>query len=1024
MTAMLSALILTVSATGSVIENDALRVTADPASGALEVFEKRSKTFWRQITIPAPPAISIRKAPSQPSFGTDKTGWPDTPSLMIKDKTGHEHPLYLAWDSDNFYAAAEVNDPAVVFCPPDQAEYWKSDGLELWLGGNQVTAFLSGPPPGAVVRKARSSASKQPERATMTRIAGGYRIMVAIPWENIEGAGTLESGESAAMAFAAGLNFSSNAGARDAQAYYPQGWVHGDLTTFADAQLTTDSSMARTPRSKSPAISVSRDSIQMEVELPAVTSCALISIPCSISCYFGRENGDLAVEIVSSSTRTFSQLLYPWHFAPPSKKAQMVFPGSSGLLLPMRKDDPAFFDYVWNMGGDVYDTQGIVNACLGMIEPDGGQGMLMIFDTPWLAHYRMLSTVYNGQIVILPGANWHSNLGRFDKAYRLIFHFSPSGDYVSLAKRYRRHMQAGGTIKTLAEKVGANPEYARAMGAPVFWLAGRPDEVLDVARMMRADGISRAIINIESYYYDTLGRPDWANELSGVIRDIRAMGYLVSRYDQYRDTHPKKSDRIIYQQWHTDAYDTAAIRDENGNFVKAFGPDARTINQEQALDMARAQIPACLKRYPYNAFFIDTIGYVAPVKEVDWRAGHRLDASGVVRAKGDILKYAGGLGLVVGTEGCDDWVTPYIGWQEGNMTINQFAWGHPGWGYQDMPSVYEKEMNPDYRIPFSQLVVGGCVTQTWRWEDGMDRYPQYWQRKNLWNVLYAGVPMYFLNRDAFMRHRTHIANTDRYVNDWVRSVACDEMVSHRFITPDRMVQETCFSSGRGVTVNFGAKPAKLPDGMEIKPNNYLMFIGDGASRQYSQPPVEPLDYDIRVKDLSIIREDFERGYSGSLDVIASQDRIQWVGITSDTAKVISGRFSAYGENTNPRSEWNEFMQTNRYLAPFKPGEIYHVKFDYRVLDASLGKRMYCIVRCGLAERELAGDLKWYPKTGESGCREFSFRCPDSPATQLFWGIQGTGKLAIDNVEIRQDDNRAQPGIGGATASKYQNASAR
>ena len=44
------------------------------------------------------------------------------------------------------------------------------------------------------------------------------------------------------------------------------------------------------------------------------------------------------------------------------------------------------------------------------------------------------------------------------------------------------------------------------------------------------------------------------------------------------------------------------------------------------------------------------------------------------------------------------------------------------------------------------------------------------------------------------------------------------MTDHRFLTPDRSVQQTHFANGVIVTVNFGDKPFRLPDGTEIARN--------------------------------------------------------------------------------------------------------------------------------------------------------------------------------------------------------------
>ena len=41
------------------------------------------------------------------------------------------------------------------------------------------------------------------------------------------------------------------------------------------------------------------------------------------------------------------------------------------------------------------------------------------------------------------------------------------------------------------------------------------------------------------------------------------------------------------------------------------------------------------------------------------------------------------------------------------------------------------------------------------------------------------------------------------------------MTDHRFLTADRTVQQTPFANGVTVTVNFGDKPFRLPDGTEL-----------------------------------------------------------------------------------------------------------------------------------------------------------------------------------------------------------------
>jgi hypothetical protein len=46
------------------------------------------------------------------------------------------------------------------------------------------------------------------------------------------------------------------------------------------------------------------------------------------------------------------------------------------------------------------------------------------------------------------------------------------------------------------------------------------------------------------------------------------------------------------------------------------------------------------------------------------------------------------------------------------------------------------------------------------------------------------------------------------------------MTNHRFLTPDRSVQQTAFANGITVTVNFGLTAFQLPDGKLLEPMGF------------------------------------------------------------------------------------------------------------------------------------------------------------------------------------------------------------
>ena len=159
-----------------------------------------------------------------------------------------------------------------------------------------------------------------------------------------------------------------------------------------------------------------------------------------------------------------------------------------------------------------------------------------------------------------------------------------------------------------------------------------------------------------------------------------------------------------------------------------------------------------------------------------------------------------------------------------------------GWGIN---------LGTKYRVPFWPLTHHDEAVATWGWEDGMAGDAGrlqlgQWQRKNLWSVLYGAIPIYRLYHADFLQCRPGIAQTARYVGDWARRIGREAMISHRFVTPDHLVQETQFSSGAGVVVNFGSSPHRMIDGETIPPQSYCTYTGD--PRRYEAPPVPEMDY--------------------------------------------------------------------------------------------------------------------------------------------------------------------------------------
>ena len=62
---------------------------------------------------------------------------------------------------------------------------------------------------------------------------------------------------------------------------------------------------------------------------------------------------------------------------------------------------------------------------------------------------------------------------------------------------------------------------------------------------------------------------------------------------------------------------------------------------------------------------------------------------------------------------------------------------------------------------------------------------------------------------------------------WLEKIGYSEMLDHKFLTPDRKVQESKFSSGWAVIVNFNSRQSgvhyKFSDKIKIEPFSYHIY---------------------------------------------------------------------------------------------------------------------------------------------------------------------------------------------------------
>jgi hypothetical protein len=108
----------------------------------------------------------------------------------------------------------------------------------------------------------------------------------------------------------------------------------------------------------------------------------------------------------------------------------------------------------------------------------------------------------------------------------------------------------------------------------------------------------------------------------------------------------------------------------------------------------------------------------------------------------------------------------------------------------------------------------------WYWGDYNNKLPTIWDKRDLFNILYGTPPMFMFTRQVFNQNKDRFAQSYKNVCPVARAVGYAEMTDHSFLTDDRNVQQTKFANGTTITVNFGSKPYRLPDGKTIEPMSH------------------------------------------------------------------------------------------------------------------------------------------------------------------------------------------------------------
>ena len=524
--------------------------------------------------------------------------------------------------------------------------------------------------------------------------------------------------------------------------------------------------------------STSGDTLQLSVRyLPG---------PWAMTVSMWPHGGELRIAMHADSAGTMpSDLAFP---GPGATKAgqRLALPRGTGIGWPVEKDPGSNYSYRSAQFWEWQVTQGLTGAT------DGQRGFVVSLDQPWDARVYF---DYQGSSLLQPFVFQVPSKRVWGHDRSLLIAPLRGGGWAELAKRHGARQAELGRVRTWPQKLADNPNIERMRGAMDFWVLWGGGSSLSTAFFdtLRTFGMDKAILNMY-----------WNN--GAVIDTLNAHGWLTSVYDCYSDAYP--AGHAGFNSIH---HDDGAVINEDGSTMNGWlahtgSGDLQAVEVCSAFhpDMAKQSISTEQTTLHRNARFIDVEMAMtqfecwSPIHPVD----RTLDASSRVAT---LSMVKDSFSLVTGSEQARDLSFAHVDWGEGSMSLATVADAGYVWDTPEAPQGHmdSLSMDPTYRVPLLPLASHEGFAPTWYTGDGQSKVPLRWDDKDLWNTLYATMPLLMpAGRAMWDSLRVRYLRTINLVGAIHLRCGFEAMTGFSNLSPDGKVQRTTFGNGWTVTANF------------------------------------------------------------------------------------------------------------------------------------------------------------------------------------------------------------------------------
>lgn len=408
-------------------------------------------------------------------------------------------------------------------------------------------------------------------------------------------------------------------------------------------------------------------------------------------------------------------------------------------------------------------------------------------------------------------------------------------------------------MQVLAGRYGVlRQEVATAFAAaltpePLAWGSGLS---LRTVEALKAAGLPNLMLLLGEGWEGGLWHPE-------AVKAAVEAGYLLGPYDSYETA----LSAVENPDWTTahlgqDAYERCAVIKMNGLPRAGFQQSGHYTDPRCVLPLMRKRVATIKAQAGFNAWFLDAIA--TGMLFDSYRPAAPMTQEQNAFGNAELVSWVSEQGLTTGSEDgnaltsrgilfAHGMQTPVLGWGDADMTRNTGSRYFVGrWYPPEAPAVFFHSVPlkepyrtvhfaPQTRLPLYQSVFHGALITSHHWLFDSLKLNNVFEINELTQLLYNVAPLYHLNQDSLAQRLPIIAHQDAFFRPVHQHLANQALTDFRWLSDDRLVQQTGFEDGSVLLANFDSKSRSIAGGM-LGGYTVRAVLADGRVSEYRSQP--------------------------------------------------------------------------------------------------------------------------------------------------------------------------------------------